>query len=90
MWNGDHAKPYRFKNSTKYEYFKQAGGRKNAVFLANDYIIGKFNTFSLIQNKENNILDYVLKLISKNGQRNSAAIKPTGTTVQVKYSETFI
>ncbi|CAI6354232.1 unnamed protein product [Macrosiphum euphorbiae] len=61
---------------------------KNVVILGNGYGIGKLNIFSLIQNKKNNILDDVTKLISKNGQQNSAAIiKPTGT-VKVKYSDT--
>jgi len=60
------------------------------VFLGNGYGIGKLNIFSLIQNKKNNILDDVSKLISKNGQRNSAAIiKPKGT-VKVKYNNTYI
>lgn len=53
---------------------------KNVVFLANDYSIGKFNIFSRMKN---NILHYVSKLISKNGHRNSGAVRTTGT-VKVK------
>lgn len=63
--------------------------QRNVVFLANDLSLGKFNIFSLKQNKKNNILDYISKLILKNKQQNSAAIKPT-RTVKVKYNETSI
>jgi len=51
---------------------------KNVFFLGNDYGIGKLNIFSLIQNKKNNILEYVSKLILKNEQQNSAALIPAG------------
>lgn len=39
---------------------------RNVVFLANDLSLGKFNIFSLKQNKKNNFLDYISKLIFKN------------------------
>jgi len=56
---------------------------KNVIFLTNS--IGKFNIFSQIQNKKSNILDYVSKLISKNGQRNLEVINLTGT-VKLKHN----
>jgi len=45
---------------------------KNSFFLSSVYRIRKFNIFSQIKNKKNYIVDYVLKLISKNEQQNSA------------------
>jgi len=77
------------KNQQNMNILNKSVEEKNVVFLPNDYSIGKLNIFYLIQNKKNNILDYVSKLISKNRQQNAAAIKSTGT-VKVKYSETSI
>lgn len=58
---------------------------KNLLSLSNVYIVGKFNILSQIKSKKNKTLDYVSKLISKNGQRNSEALKPTGN-VEEKYN----
>jgi len=57
---------------------------RNVVFLDNRHSIEKYNTTEIKKNKDN-VLDYISKLISKNRQRNSATIKPTGI-VKVKFN----
>lgn len=73
------------KNQQNMNILNKPVEEKNVVFLANDYSIGKFNIFSQTQNKKSNTLDCVSKLSSKNGQRNSEVINPTGT-VKLKHN----
>jgi hypothetical protein len=73
------------KIQTNLNILNKPAEEKNAGFLANNHSIENSKYFSNKKNK----LDYVSKLISENGRRNSAVKLPKSTgTVKVKYNIT--